>query len=206
MNYIFKKLSVLLIACAFLQTLVSCGGAVTRPITSASDIVSDTARGVKKGLHNTYDKTAATFSAMSPVFIATVGTTLDLAYTGKTPIDHIASWIKGRECSVLNIERGEEYCEPKFKEEYVMPIEYCYYGFGNIVECFNRPDPLRAGQEVEDSYTPETKHQQVIRLQREERQRQRRRRMLSQQQDNLMAKVQQTSANAVYGPRGNVIN
>ncbi len=91
----------------------------------------------------------------SPEFLA-MGVAVDLAYAKKTPVGHVVSWITGRNCSILRVEAGKSYCEPK--EKFVQAEEHCYKTLGGI-DCYT-DEQNQYGEEVGDTYIPTTKKEQ----------------------------------------------
>ena len=60
-----------------------------------------------------------------------MGTSLVL--TGRTPVDHVASLVTGRDCSAVHIERREPWCRPTVAE--VPPQAFCTRSLG-AVDCW----------------------------------------------------------------------
>ncbi|MFO1128469.1 MAG: hypothetical protein U1E66_08600 [Rhodospirillales bacterium] len=64
-----------------------------------------------------------------------IGTT---AATGKTPFDHIASLVTGKDCSILRNRQGLTYCR---EDEPVLPVGVvCYHTLGDVA-CYDHSDP-----------------------------------------------------------------
>ena len=70
------------------------------------------------------------------------------ALTDKFPVDHVATWVSGEECSALQAERTGEYCRTEAEiaaaERAADPLQqprvYCYRTIGEIT-CQSEPDP-----------------------------------------------------------------
>jgi len=65
-----------------------------------------------------------------------------LSATGKLPGDHVASWLTGRECSVITFERTGHYCPPNIMVD--RSSQYCYQTLGGV-ECYSQADPFHNG-------------------------------------------------------------
>lgn len=83
---------------------------------------------------------AVTLAACDPVTMAAVGSAGSLTATKKLPPDHIASWVMGRDCSVISLEATGDYCPDK--REIDRSRLYCYKTLGDV-DCHERPDLYR---------------------------------------------------------------
>ena len=71
--------------------------------------------------------------------------------TGKTPVDHVYSWVTGKDCSVVRKSRGYTYC---IEDEVVTPVlVHCYPTLGEVT-CYAVPDPFPGGQRELGSVPP----------------------------------------------------
>ncbi len=67
------------------------------------------------------------------------------------PIDHLATAIVGRDCSVIHFEQTGDYC-PKISEVDRSNV-YCYRTLGGV-DCHELPDPYRNGNRALGSPPP----------------------------------------------------
>ncbi len=65
--------------------------------------------------------------------------------TDKTILDHVVSYSSGKDCSYVNVEKGNEYC--KEDEKVIKPQVYCHNTLGSVT-CYERPDPYGNGERV----------------------------------------------------------
>jgi hypothetical protein len=65
--------------------------------------------------------------------------------TDKTILDHVVSYSSGKDCSYVNVEKGNEYC--KEDERVIKPQVYCHNTLGSVT-CYERPDPYGNGERV----------------------------------------------------------
>ena len=71
---------------------------------------------------------------------------LTLPQTKKLPTDHVASWITGRDCSIISYEKDGVLCPEAPKQVDVSKL-YCIKTLGTV-ECHQRPDPYYGGQKI----------------------------------------------------------
>ena len=64
--------------------------------------------------------------------------------TDKTLIDHAISVSSGKNCSSVQLEKGEYYCEED--EPKVTQNIYCYKTLARVT-CYDRPDPYKGGHQ-----------------------------------------------------------
>ncbi|MGG5808978.1 hypothetical protein [Falsiroseomonas sp. CW058] len=76
--------------------------------------------------------------ALGPV--AAVGGA-SVVLTGRTPVDHVASWATGGDCSIVRLERRESWCAPPPAPPAAPP--FCTRSLG-AVDCWVTP-PLGSG-------------------------------------------------------------
>mgnify|MGYP001189926364 FL=1 len=69
---------------------------------------------------------------------------LTLMGTDKTIMDHVISLSSGKNCSAVNIEKGQYYCAED--EPVINQNIFCYNTLGSPT-CYKRPDPYRAKHE-----------------------------------------------------------
>ena len=67
---------------------------------------------------------------------------LTVVGTDKTLIDHIISVSSGKNCSSVQLEKGDYFCEED--EPKVTQNIYCYKTLANVT-CYDRPDPHKGG-------------------------------------------------------------
>ena len=67
---------------------------------------------------------------------------LTLIGTEKTITDHVISLSSGKDCSAVNLEKGQYYC--KEDEPSIDQAIYCYNTLGRVT-CYTKPDPYRGG-------------------------------------------------------------
>jgi hypothetical protein len=74
----------------------------------------------------------------------------------RTPVDMAISAASGRDCSVVNLDRGERYCHPKERPTETQP--FCTRSLG-VVDCWldpsNLPDHPREVADGPTALTPE---------------------------------------------------
>jgi hypothetical protein len=88
---------------------------------------------------------------IGPTVAATSGPILvasgaSLVLTGRTPVDHVASWVTGRDCSLVHVERREAWCAPPAAPP--APQAFCTRSLG-AVDCWTAP-PSGAARPVAD--------------------------------------------------------
>lgn len=86
-------------------------------------------------------------SALGPA--AVVGGA-SLVFTGRTPIDHVASLATGRDCSAVRLERYQPWCAPLPGPP--QPQPYCTRSLG-AVDCWTSPLPF-SGRQLADPPSP----------------------------------------------------
>src|SRR5215210_7676918 len=59
-----------------------------------------------------------------------------VAAIGRTPVDAVVSLAKGRDCSVVRLDRGQSYCRPE--EAPPAPPPYCTRSLGSV-DCWREP-------------------------------------------------------------------
>jgi len=75
----------------------------------------------------------------APVVGLAAGAAASVAVFGRTPVDMAVSLAKGRDCSVVRLDRGERYCKPAEAPPVAGP--FCTRTLGQA-ECFADPDAL----------------------------------------------------------------
>lgn len=73
---------------------------------------------------------------------AVVGGT-SVVLTGRTPVDHVASWATGQDCSIVRLERRENWCAPPPGPP--QPQPFCTRSLG-AVDCWTAPPPSAVTQ------------------------------------------------------------
>jgi len=73
-----------------------------------------------------------------------------LVLTGRTPVDHVASLVTGRDCSLVRVERREGWCAPPPTPP--APAPYCTRSLGST-DCWTTR-PFNAGRQVADPPSP----------------------------------------------------
>ena len=68
---------------------------------------------------------------------------LTVVGTDKTIFDHVVSYSSGKDCSYINVEKGNRYC--KEDEPVINPQVYCYRTLARAT-CYEMPDPFANGQ------------------------------------------------------------
>jgi hypothetical protein len=76
--------------------------------------------------------------------------TATLIHTDKTVVDHAVGFSTDRDCSVLYLGQGENYCKPLEPIEpgqvaYMSSALYCYRTLGGV-SCYDRPDYTASSQ------------------------------------------------------------
>lgn len=92
---------------------------------------------------------------VGPTVAASAGPVLvvsgaSLVLTGRTPVDHVASLVTGRDCSLVRLERRESWCAPP--AEPPAPAAYCTRSLGST-DCWTTR-PFNAGRQVADPPAP----------------------------------------------------
>ena len=94
--------------------------------------------------------------AAGNVALVVLGTNLStLMFTGKTPLDHSISAQTGKNCSVVNAEKWEPYCQEWSEPVENLAVLYCYPTLGQP-ECYMEPLPYRQGRSSLTTPIPET--------------------------------------------------
>ncbi len=70
---------------------------------------------------------------------------MSVIYTDKTLIDHGVGAASDRDCSFLNIEKGEPYCQEWAEQDGSAVMLYCYPTLGRP-ECYVHPLPSERGR------------------------------------------------------------
>ncbi|WP_439598048.1 hypothetical protein [Falsiroseomonas sp.] len=88
---------------------------------------------------------------IGPTVGATAGPVLvasgaSLILTGRTPVDHVASLVTGRDCSLVRVERRESWCAPEAAPP--PPQPFCTRSLG-ATDCWTVP-PLTGQRGVAD--------------------------------------------------------
>ena len=58
-----------------------------------------------------------------------------LILTGRTPVDHVVSWARDADCSVVRLERREPYCAQPTPSA---PVPFCTRSLGTV-DCWAAP-------------------------------------------------------------------
>jgi len=82
-------------------------------------------------------------------------TLVSVIYTGKTPIDHAVGAANDQDCSLLNIEKEEPYCQELARHDGSADVLYCYPTLGRP-ECYENPLPNGQGRVSFVAPNPET--------------------------------------------------
>ena len=61
-----------------------------------------------------------------------------LVATGKTPVDHVAGWVLGQDCSAVRLENRRPWCVPI--PTAAAPVPYCTRTIGSV-NCWTEPPP-----------------------------------------------------------------
>ena len=69
---------------------------------------------------------------------------ISLIGTEKTITDHVISLSSGKDCSAVNLEKGQYYCAED--EPDIDQAIYCYNTLGRVT-CYTKPDPYKGGQQ-----------------------------------------------------------
>ena len=80
---------------------------------------------------------------------------MSVIYAGKTPLDYPAGAVSGQDCSLLNIEKKEPYCQEWASQGGGAVMLYCYSTLGRP-ECYENPLTNRQGRELFAAPIPET--------------------------------------------------
>ena len=93
--------------------------------------------------------------AAGNVALIVVGTDLSsLMFTGKTLLDHGASSQTGKNCSSVNAEKREPYCQDWIGQDVGAVTLYCYPTLGQP-ECYVDPLPNRQSRQAFAGTNPE---------------------------------------------------
>jgi len=96
-----------------------------------------------------------------PVTIGAAVTAGSVAVIGRSPVDAVVSAATGRDCSVVRLDRGQDYCRPQ--EAAPAPPAYCTRSLGRV-DCWAAPLPGRRG--VADGPATLTAAQEANRVRR----------------------------------------
>ena len=100
-------------------------------------------------------------AALGATAAASVGS---VAVIGRTPVDAAVSLARGRDCSVVRLDRGQSYC--RAEEPPPAPPPYCTRSLGRV-DCWREPPlalPMQRG--VADGPTTLTAEQEAHRTRR----------------------------------------
>lgn len=86
----------------------------------------------------------------SPALLMTGASLASFIHTDKTLTDHAVSYATEKDCSVLNLSNGYDYCDPPEGREreqiaYMAANLYCYRTLGGV-NCYDRPDYTASNQ------------------------------------------------------------
>ncbi len=84
--------------------------------------------------------------ALMSVGITSAAGAASIVLIHRTPIDVAYSLISGRDCSIVNLDRLQDYCRPS--EALPLSLPYCTRGLGNV-DCWIDP-PSDFGRPVAD--------------------------------------------------------
>ena len=84
-------------------------------------------------------------STAGTVALAVTANATSLIYTDKTLLDFGADAASGRDCSLLNIEKMEPYCQERTEQDGSVATLYCYPTLGQP-ECYEKPLPSGQGR------------------------------------------------------------
>ena len=70
---------------------------------------------------------------------------VSLVYTEKTLLDHAVGVVSGKDCSLLNFENMEPYCQEWVQQDGSAVVLYCYPTLGQP-ECYEVPQPNGLGR------------------------------------------------------------
>ncbi len=94
-------------------------------------------------------------STAGTVALAVTANVTSLIYTDKTLLDFGADAASGRDCSLLNIEKKEPYCQERAEQNGNVVTLYCYPTLGRP-ECYENPLPIGQGRVSFAAPNPET--------------------------------------------------
>lgn len=77
-----------------------------------------------------------------PLAVGAAVTAGSVAVIGRTPVDAVVSAATGRDCSVVRLDRGQDYC--KAEEAPPAPPPFCTRSLGRV-DCWTAPLPGRRG-------------------------------------------------------------
>ena len=80
---------------------------------------------------------------------------MSVIYMDKTLPDHAAGAASGQDCSLLNIEKKEPYCQEWAEQDGSAVMLYCYPTLGRP-ECYENPLPNEQGRVSFAAPNPET--------------------------------------------------
>ncbi len=89
------------------------------------------------------------------VALAVLGADMtSIMYTDKTLLDHGVGASIGKDCSLLNAEKNEPYCQERADQDGSFVMLYCYPTLGRA-ECYAHPLPDRQGRLSSAAPNPE---------------------------------------------------
>ncbi len=95
-------------------------------------------------------------STAANVALAVIGANMtSVIYTDKTLLDHGAGAASDRDCSLLNIEKTEPYCQEWAEQDGSAVMLYCYPTLGRP-DCYEDPLPNGQGRVSFAAPNPET--------------------------------------------------
>ncbi len=95
-------------------------------------------------------------STAGNVALAVLGADIgSLMFSGKTFLDHGVSAQTGKDCSIVNAEKREPYCQERAGQDESSVVLYCYPTLGKR-ECYVDPLPDRQGRYSLAVPNPET--------------------------------------------------
>lgn len=77
-----------------------------------------------------------------PLTVGAAVTAGSVVVIGRSPVDAVVSAATGRDCSVVRLDRGQDYCKPP--EAPPAPPSYCTRSLGRV-DCWTAPLPGRRG-------------------------------------------------------------
>jgi len=72
---------------------------------------------------------------------------VSFAMTDKTPIDHVASWVTGLDCSTHQQVNTHHYCSDPSPPKVAEAPLYCYRTLANVT-CYKEPDPTASSNRL----------------------------------------------------------
>lgn len=82
-------------------------------------------------------------AACDPASMVMTGASIvSVIQSEKTMGDNALSWALDKDCSLLQIARGEDYCQSRTP---LLAEQYCYRNLGGIT-CYSKPDPTASAE------------------------------------------------------------